>query len=56
MVRLTVDAMVHATSIYNRKRVDESVAQHLRSITHLHLEDSQLDEIGDEITRFCLLT
>lgn len=54
MVRLTIDAMVHATSIYNRRRGDESIAQHLRRITHLHLEDSQIDEIEDEISRFSL--
>ena len=52
MVRLTKDALVRGTTMYNRKRVDETTSQFLKRVTHLHLQDCHLDEIGLELNRF----
>lgn len=49
MVRLTVANILRGTSIYNKKRVDETSELALKRITHLHLEDMGIDDIGDDI-------
>ena len=43
MVRLTVDLMLRCCSSHAKKQRDESRKHFLRRLTHLHLENKELD-------------
>lgn len=45
MVKLTIDLIARGTSGYTKKKRDESMSQYLRRLTHLYLEDRNIDEV-----------
>ncbi|VDH98470.1 protein phosphatase 1 regulatory subunit 42-like isoform X3 [Mytilus galloprovincialis] len=50
MVKLTIDLIARGTSGYTKKKRDESMSQYLRRLTHLYLEDRNIDEVSDELS------
>jgi protein phosphatase 1 regulatory subunit 42 len=52
MVRLTIELLMRCSSSFIKKRRDESKKVYLRRVTHLHLENRDIDDIGDEFS-FC---
>lgn len=50
MVKLTIDLIARGTSGYTKKKRDESMTQYLRRLTHLYLEDRNIDEVSDELS------
>lgn len=45
MVRLTTDLLLRCASSYVKKQRDESRKHYLRRLTHLHLEDRNIEEV-----------
>ena len=45
MVKLTMDLIARGTSGYTKKKRDESMQHYLKRLTHLYLEDRNIDEI-----------
>ena len=45
MVKLTIDLIARGTSGYTKKKRDETMPQYLRRLTHLYLEDKNIDEV-----------
>ena len=45
MVKLTVDLIARGTSGYTVKKRDEHIQTYLKRLTHLYLEDKNIDEI-----------
>lgn len=45
MVRITADLIARCTSGYNKKKREESVDHFLKRLTHLYLEDKNIDEV-----------
>ncbi|KAK2174545.1 hypothetical protein NP493_791g00003 [Ridgeia piscesae] len=50
MVKLTMDLIARGTSGYTKKKRDESMQHYLKRLTHLYLEDRNIDEIGDDLS------
>ncbi|KAL5016480.1 hypothetical protein ScPMuIL_006069 [Solemya velum] len=50
MVRLTIDLIARGTSGYTKKKRDETVQQYVRRLTHLYLEDRNIDDVGDDLS------
>lgn len=50
MVKLTIDLIARGTSGYTKKKRDESMSQYLRRLTHLYLENRNIDEVSDELS------
>lgn len=50
MVKLTIDLIARGTSGYTKKKRDESMSQYLKRLTHLYLEDRNIDEVCDELS------
>ncbi|XP_041357135.1 protein phosphatase 1 regulatory subunit 42-like isoform X3 [Gigantopelta aegis] len=49
MVKLTIDLIARGTSGYTKKKRDETMPQYLRRLTHLYLEDKNIDEVGEDL-------
>ncbi|CAL1526949.1 unnamed protein product [Lymnaea stagnalis] len=47
MVKLTVDFIAKGTSGYAKKKKDETITQYVGRLTHLYLENKNIDDIGD---------
>lgn len=45
MVKLTLDLIARGTSGYTKKKRDESVQHYLKRLTHLYLEEKNIDEV-----------
>lgn len=45
MVKLTIDLIARGTSGYTKKKRDETMHQYLKRLTHLYLENKQIDEV-----------
>ena len=45
MVRLTMDLIIRGTSGYAKKKRDESTQHFIKRLTHLYLEDKNIDEV-----------
>jgi len=50
MVKLTMDLIARGTSGYTKKKRDESMQHYLKRLTHLYLEDRNIDEIVSTYT------
>ncbi|XP_052255733.1 protein phosphatase 1 regulatory subunit 42-like isoform X1 [Dreissena polymorpha] len=50
MVKLTIDLIARGTSGYTKKKRDETMHQYLKRLTHLYLENKQIDEVGDDLS------
>lgn len=50
MVKLTLDFIARRTSGYTKKKREESMRHYLRRLTHLYLEDKNIDDIGDNLS------
>ncbi|XP_059177590.1 protein phosphatase 1 regulatory subunit 42-like isoform X2 [Physella acuta] len=47
MVKLTLDFIARGTSGYTQKKRDETLPQYIRRLTHLYLENKNIDDVGD---------
>lgn len=45
MVRLTSELIARGTSGYIKRRRDEGVGHFMKRVTHLYLEDKNIDEV-----------
>ncbi|KAK2164174.1 hypothetical protein LSH36_68g15015 [Paralvinella palmiformis] len=50
MVRLTMDLIIRGTSGYAKKKRDESSQHFIKRLTHLYLEDRNIEEVSDDLT------